>query len=188
MRIPICLMGLTALAAYMQCAHADELDEVIVTATRSARALADIPASASVVTATEVQDTPAQSLDDVLRHVPGVNLPIQSGIEAHPTADNVSMRGLGGIHALVLLDGVPLNDPFFGYVQWGRIPMEAVDHIEVVRGGGSPFGATSQWVVSSTSSPARRTRTPRSQTLPGADLERIAQASSDLMDSVPEIA
>jgi outer membrane cobalamin receptor len=113
--------------------------EVIVTATRSTRALNDVPASASLVTATEVEDTPAQSLDDVLRHVPGVNLPIQTGTEAHPTADNVSMRGLGGIHALVLVDGVPLNDPFFGYIQWGRIPLESIDHVEVVRGGGSPL-------------------------------------------------
>ncbi len=139
MRALTLLVGATACVCAMQCAMADELEEVIVTATRGARALADLPESASVVSATEVQDTPAQSLDDVLRHVPGVNLPIQSGIEAHPTADNVSMRGLGGIHALVLLDGVPLNDPFFGYVQWGRIPMESVDHIEVVRGGGSPL-------------------------------------------------
>jgi outer membrane receptor protein involved in Fe transport len=115
------------------------LDEVIVTATRSARPLNDLPASASLVTSTEVQDTPAQSLDDILRHVPGVNLPIQTGIQAHPTADNVSMRGLGGIHALVLVDGVPLNDPFFGYIQWGRLPLESIDHVEVVRGGGSPL-------------------------------------------------
>jgi outer membrane cobalamin receptor len=120
--------------------HADgSLDDVIVTATRSARPLNDLPASASLVTATEVDDTPAQSLDDILRHVPGVNLPIQTGIQAHPTADNVSMRGLGGIHALVLVDGVPLNDPFFGYVQWARLPLESIDHIEVVRGGGSPL-------------------------------------------------
>jgi outer membrane cobalamin receptor len=92
-----------------------------------------------VIDSTTVQDTPAQSLDDVLRHVPGVNLPIQTGIEAHPTADNVSMRGLGGIHALVLVDGVPLNDPFFGYFQWGHIPLESIDRVEVVRGGGSPL-------------------------------------------------
>jgi outer membrane cobalamin receptor len=75
----------------------------------------------------------------VLRHVPGMNLPIQTGEQAHPTADNVSMRGLGGIHALVLVDGVPLNDPFFGYIQWGRVPLDSIDHIEVVRGGGSPL-------------------------------------------------
>ena len=116
-----------------------QLVPVIITATRSARALTDVPVSASVVTAEQIEDTAAQSLDDVLRHVAGVNLPIQTGTQAHPTADNISMRGLGGIHALVLVDGVPMNDPFFGYIQWGRIPMENIDHVEVVRGGGSPL-------------------------------------------------
>ena len=131
-----------ALSAVVQTASADTdagINEVVVTATRSERTLADIPVSASVLDSETLQDTPAQSLDDVLRHVPGVNLPVQTGIQAHPTADNVSMRGLGGIHALVLVDGVPLNDPFFGYIQWGRIPMESIDRVEIVRGGGSPL-------------------------------------------------
>ena len=131
-----------ALCAVVQTASADTdagINEVVVTATRSERTLADIPVSASVLDSETLQDTPAQSLDDVLRHVPGVNLPVQTGIQAHPTADNVSMRGLGGIHALVLVDGVPLNDPFFGYIQWGRIPMESIDRVEIVRGGGSPL-------------------------------------------------
>ncbi|HVW70313.1 MAG TPA: TonB-dependent receptor [Steroidobacteraceae bacterium] len=120
-------------------ADADDSSEIVVTATRSERNLTDLPVSASVVNSTTIQDTPAQSLDDVLRHVPGVNLPVQTGIQAHPTADNVSMRGLGGIHALVLVDGVPLNDPFFGYIQWGRVPLEWIDRVEIVRGGGSPL-------------------------------------------------
>lgn len=115
------------------------LDAVIVTATRAERALSDIPVSASVITADQIQDTPAQSLDDVLRHVAGINLPIQTGTQAHPTADNVSMRGLGGIHALVMVDGVPINDPFFGYIQWARIPLENIERVEIVRGGGSPL-------------------------------------------------
>lgn len=46
------------------------------------------------------------------------------------------MRGLGGIRALVLLDGVPMNDPFFGYLQWSRVPLELVKQVEIVRGGG----------------------------------------------------
>lgn len=111
---------------------------IIVTATRSEANLTQVPESVTVVGTAEIQQTPANSLDDVLRHVPGVNLPIQTGAQAHPTADNVSMRGLGGIHALVMVDGVPLNDPFFGYIQWGRIPLESIDRVEIVRGGREP--------------------------------------------------
>jgi outer membrane receptor protein involved in Fe transport len=69
--------------------------------------------------------------------VPSVDLPLASSYEVHPTALNVSMRGLGGIRALVLLDGIPLNDPFFGYVQWSEVPLETVDRVEIVRGGGA---------------------------------------------------
>jgi outer membrane receptor protein involved in Fe transport len=111
--------------------------EVIVTATRSARALQDVPVSASVVTAAQIAQTPAKSLDDILRRVPSVDVPVAASYQTHPTSLNVSMRGLGGIRALVLLDGVPLNDPFFGYVQWNRVPLESIARVEIVRGGGA---------------------------------------------------
>lgn len=111
--------------------------EIVVTATRSERTLADVPASISVVDAEQIAGTPAKTLDDVLRRVPSVDLPVAAAYLLHPTALNVSMRGLGGIRALVLLDGVPLNDPFFGYIQWSQIPVESVERVEVVRGGGA---------------------------------------------------
>ena len=50
------------------------------------------------------------------------------------------MRGLGSSgasRALVLLDGVPITDPFGGWVNWSQIPREAVESVELVRGGAS---------------------------------------------------
>lgn len=128
--------------ATVQPVHAEEAAEatgsdIVVTATRSVRSIDNVPVSVSVVNANRIATTPAKSLDDILRRVPSVDLPIASSGEIHPTADNISMRGLGGIRALVLLDGVPLNDPFFGTVQWGRAPLEAIDRVEIVRGGGA---------------------------------------------------
>lgn len=113
--------------------------EIVVTATRSARTLADVPASVSVITSDQIEDTPARTIDDVLRRVPSVDLPIASTNEQHPTDTIISMRGLSGIRSLVLLDGVPLNDPFFGYVQWSEVPVATIDRVEVVRGGGAPL-------------------------------------------------
>ena len=115
------------------------LPAVVVTATRSERSLADQPDSVTVIPREQIEQTPAKALDDVLRTVPSVNLPAAASYQIHPTADSVSMRGLGGIRALVLLDGVPINDPFFGYVQWNRVPMETIERVEIVRGGGSPL-------------------------------------------------
>ena len=55
------------------------------------------------------------------------------------------MRGVSGSGAsrtLVLADGVPLNDPFGSWVYWNRIPLAAVDRVEVVRGAtGDLYGA-----------------------------------------------
>src|SRR5205085_2424855 len=59
---------------------------------------------------------------------------------ANPTSQGASLRGIGGSgasRALVLDDGVPLNDPFGGWIFWGRIPRASLDRIEVVRGGAS---------------------------------------------------
>lgn len=111
--------------------------DIIVTTTRSPQPLADVPASVSVVTAHDIAATPARTLDDVLRRLPSVDLPLTGAGEQHPTNTIVSMRGLSGIRSLVLLDGVPLNDPFFGYVQWSEVPLATVDRVEVVRGGGA---------------------------------------------------
>ncbi len=56
---------------------------------------------------------------------------------AHPTAQGVSLRGIGpsGVsRTLVLIDNVPFNDPFGGWVYWTRVPLENVERIEVVEG------------------------------------------------------
>jgi outer membrane receptor protein involved in Fe transport len=118
-------------------ALADTATDIIVTATRSARPLDDAPVSASVLDSNRIANTPAKTLDDIVRRIPSVELPIAASYQLHPTANSISMRGLGGIRALVLLDGVPLNDPFFGYIQWSQVPLETVDRVEVVRGGGA---------------------------------------------------
>lgn len=117
--------------------EADSVESVVVTATRSERSINDVPESVSVVSAQAIADTPGQALDDVLRRSASVDLPNATSYQLHPTANNISMRGLGGIRALVLLDGVPMNDPFFGYLQWSRVPLELVNQVEIVRGGGA---------------------------------------------------
>jgi len=116
-------------------------ETVTVTATRIATALTNVPESMSVVTAAEIADTPAQGLDDILRNLPGMTLNDIGPNVGHPTAYNESMRGLPTTETrmLVMVDGVPVNDPFFGYIQWNRIPLDNIDHVEVVRGGGSPL-------------------------------------------------
>jgi outer membrane receptor protein involved in Fe transport len=116
-------------------------EQITVTATRTETRLGDPAASVEVLTAEELAAAAAPALDDVLRQVPGFTLFRRAGSRfANPTAQGVSLRGLGGSgasRALVLEDGVPLNDPFGGWVYWGRVPRAALDRVEVLRGGAS---------------------------------------------------
>jgi outer membrane receptor protein involved in Fe transport len=52
------------------------------------------------------------------------------------------MRGIGSNRALVLVDGVPINDAFGGWVNWSKIPLTFVDRIEIIKGGGSSLWGT----------------------------------------------
>jgi outer membrane receptor protein involved in Fe transport len=116
-------------------------ETVVVTATQTKTRLSDTPASVVVITREAMQTTAASTTDDALRQVPGFTLFRRSGSRsANPTSQGVSLRGVGASgasRALVLDDGIPLNDPFGGWIYWGRVPRVAIDRIEVVRGGAS---------------------------------------------------
>ncbi|MCC7415891.1 MAG: TonB-dependent receptor [Acidobacteria bacterium] len=113
-------------------------EEVTVTPTRSQQALAAVPASVHVLDGEAIRQSPAQVADDLLRQVPTFSLFRRtSSVSSHPTTQGVSLRGIGpsGVsRTLVLLDGVPFNDPFGGWVYWTRVPLENAERIEVVDG------------------------------------------------------
>ena len=115
--------------------------EVTVTASRVEEKLGDTPARVVVLGESAVRESPSTSIDDVLRQVPGFTLFRRTGSRgANPTSQGASLRGVGPSGAsrtLVLVDGVPLNDPFGGWIYWSRVPRTAVERIEVLEGGAS---------------------------------------------------
>ena len=106
---------------------------------------AEAPASITAVSDAQLEATPGVNLDDRLRQVPGFSLFRRtSSLVANPTTQGISLRGLGSTGAsrtLVLWDGVPMNDPFGGWVYWTRfLPLE-IETVEVSRGAStSLFG------------------------------------------------
>ena len=115
--------------------------KVQVTANRAATLLADVPVSDVELTRQDLQDNPALTLDGDLRQIPGFSLyrRFDSRV-ANPTTQGISLRGLGAngsSRALVLQDGIPLNDPFGGWVYWDRVPVESVSTVEVAQEGAS---------------------------------------------------
>ena len=116
-------------------------ETITVTPTRSAQRVGDLAASVSVLNQDAIRRSPALVLDDVLRQVPAFSLFRRtSSLAAHPTTQGVSLRGLassGPSRTLVLLDNMPFNDPFGGWVYWSRVPLLSVDQIEIVEGPNS---------------------------------------------------
>ena len=91
-------------------------------------------------------DSPSGLLEDALENVAGLQEYRRSDSRsANPTAQGVTLRALGGNAAsrtLVLLDGVPMDDPFFGSVPFSAMAPGRLGSVNVMRGGGmGAFGA-----------------------------------------------
>lgn len=95
--------------------------------------------STTILDGIELQQFGAITVDDKLRQVPGFSLLRRSGsMTANPTSQGVSLRGLGASgasRALVLNDGIPINDPYGSWIFWGRVPVASLSEAQVVPGG-----------------------------------------------------
>ncbi len=85
-------------------------------------------------------------IEDVLSSVAGFQQFRRSDSRSsNPSAQGVTLRALGGnasSRALMVLDGVPMADPFFGYIPYSALVPDRLDSIRVTRGGGSgAFGS-----------------------------------------------
>ena len=125
---------------------ADTSDVIIVLG----QGLPDTPAEPAYATIELDRDQLVSSasgrIEDVLSSVAGFQQFRRSDSRSsNPSAQGVTLRALGGnatSRALVLLDGVPVADPFFGFIPLSAIAPERLGTIRVTRGGGSgPFGA-----------------------------------------------
>jgi outer membrane receptor protein involved in Fe transport len=120
-----------------------ELPPVTVSAGRGSD-LEKLDVSTTVLTHEQVQALPATSLDQIVNKIPGVwTFTVPTG-QLHPTGQPFNMRGFGSsttIATLVMVDGVPMNDPYFRTVDWSSVSKANIDRIEVIRGG----GASSLW-------------------------------------------
>jgi len=123
------------------------LETVVVTAYRSALGGSESPASTRVLDRQQLQQTASPALDGKLRDVPGFELfRRSSSLVANPTTEGISLRGLGSTAAsrsLVVLDDIPLNDPYGGWIHWEELPELSIQSVEVVRGGASDLYGSS---------------------------------------------
>lgn len=138
-----------ALIAFCPASAQENPDDppVIIVTGQGLRETPAAPAYGSVeLDRDELTETGSGRLEDVLASVAGFQQFRRSDSRSsNPSAQGVTLRALGGnatSRALVLLDGVPMSDPFFGYIPFSALAPERLERVVVTRGGGSgPFGA-----------------------------------------------
>lgn len=115
-----------------------ELDEVVVTATKTAKKIKDVPASVSVITAEDLEKANVKTLDQALHYIPGMYVKESEGM----MGTKISLRGMSQSEVLVLMDGIPLNNGYAGGANWGNIPIGMIDRVEVIKGSFSSLYGT----------------------------------------------
>ncbi len=120
--------------------------EIVVTG----RGLGDTPAvpayRATQIERDQLTSSSSGRIEEVLANVAGFQQFRRSDSRsANASAQGVTLRAIGGnatSRALVLLDGVPMAHPFFGYVPFSAIPPDRLSRVRVTHGGGAgAFGA-----------------------------------------------
>ncbi len=114
---------------------ATDLDEVVVTATRTARTQDQSLAAVSVIDRERIERLQPPSLPALLRGLPGVSLANNGG---PGKSTSLYLRGTESDHVLVLVDGVKIGSATSGGAALQDIPVELVERIEIVRG---PFSS-----------------------------------------------
>ena len=117
-----------------------KLDEIVVTATKTEKKIQDVPAAVEVINADDIKRKNAFWADDLMSDLPGVYLK-RSNFADFTASSAMSIRGVGGGgRTLILFNGVPLNEPYWGsgHVEFSAISMDDVKKIEVVKG---PFSS-----------------------------------------------
>jgi iron complex outermembrane receptor protein len=109
---------------------------VVVTATRTAQSVIDVPGAISVIPKAEIERLNAFTLDQAVGALPG--LFSRRSKSFMDTQGSIQLRGIPDDNrTLILVDGLPMNDGYTGGVRLGSLSLADVSRVEVLRGPGS---------------------------------------------------
>ena len=112
-------------------APADPLQQVIVTAARAPEPEDQSLFSVTVLTRADIEARQVSSVADLLAGLAGISVDESGGLGQQ---SSVFIRGADSDHTLLLIDGVRVGSATLGIAPFEIIPLEQIDHIEVVRG------------------------------------------------------
>lgn len=134
----LCLAGVAAAEDDLTSLSLDELLNVEITSvSKKEESRSAAAAAVYVITSEDIRRSPARTIPDLLRTVPGLNV-----AQLDASKWSVTSRGFGGRYSnklLVLIDGRSIYSPNFAGVEWEEhtVVLEDIDRIEIIRGPGS---------------------------------------------------
>lgn len=109
-----------------------QIDEVIVTATRSSKNLKNVPITVQVVTASDIRKSQATNFQHFLEtEFSGINFTYDGGMP------NINMMGFGGKYVLFLINGERMAGETFDNIDYDRIDLDNIERIEIIKGASS---------------------------------------------------
>ncbi|OLF41518.1 TonB-dependent receptor [Psychrobacter sp. Rd 27.2] len=117
-----------------------ELDKIVVTATRTPTKTSNVIAQTRVIDSEALQRYQGQTVVDVLKNQPGINITQSGGMG---TASNFYMRGFDSKQVLVIIDGIRYGSISLGSPSLNLLAADQIDRIEVLYGasGSSIYGS-----------------------------------------------
>lgn len=135
----LALIGLSASAQdTVKTINVTSLDQVVVSATRSAKRRAEIGKVVRVITSEQLQRSQGRNLPEILNNIAGITYS-GAGNAYSNNAASLFFRGASAGNTLVLVDGIPVNDAqsISNEYDLKSIPVDHVERIEIVKGGNS---------------------------------------------------
>lgn len=135
------------------------LEQIVVTATRTEKKIKNTPVITQIITSKQIEERGTGNIQDLLtQEVPGLNF------QEVGYGTSIDIQGLGSKHILFLIDGERIAGENGGNIDYSRINLYNIDHIEIVKELLRPSMVLKRWAELSTSlrvKPKRNSRLPQ---------------------------
>jgi len=111
------------------------LDEIVVTATKTEESVRNVANSVILKDSLDIDESPAISVGELLANAPGIDWRTYGNYGG--ASQEIHIRGMGGKGTQVFFNGLNINSPSLGVADVGRLPLNSIDRVEVVKGSGS---------------------------------------------------
>jgi len=124
------VLAVSAVASYAA-TDVTESNPILVTATRTAQTADESLASVTVITRQEIEHSQATSVSELLTGLAGIDSTVNGG---YGKTTSLFLRGTNSDHVLVMIDGIKVGSATTGTTAFEFLPLDQIDHIEIVRG------------------------------------------------------